>query len=175
MRVFFGLELDPGTKRAVADWRDRYGLANGQVVPTDNFHLTLAFIGELDQRKLDMLIRSVDERAPQYTANASHLVLDRAGYWQKQKIYWLGPEQPQPLLAQLAGKLQSLGGPMGARKERKQFAPHVTLFRSCAEPPPAPVVSPDITVDYQHLTLFETLPGRQGVSYRALERWPLLR
>ncbi len=175
MRVFFGVELDPDTKRAVADWRDRYGLAHGQPVPADNFHLTLAFIGEVDDRNLDTLARAVDRWEPQYNASAGRLVLDQAGYWQKQRIYWLGSGQPQPELAQLAVKLQNLGGPAGARRERKPFIPHVTLFRSCTGPPPAPVVTPRIEVTYQHFTLFETLPGRQGVSYSALERWQLAR
>ncbi|QIB66478.1 RNA 2',3'-cyclic phosphodiesterase [Kineobactrum salinum] len=175
MCVFFGLELDSDTKRAVADWRDRYGLAHGQPVPADNFHLTLAFVGEVDHRHLETLTQAVDQWASGYTVGAGRLVLDQAGYWQKQRIYWLGPEQPQLELARLAVKLQNLAGPAGARRQRKLFVPHVTLFRSCAEPPPAPVVAPRIDVHYQHFTLFETLQGRQGVSYRALQHWPLNR
>ncbi|MEQ9465745.1 MAG: hypothetical protein RJQ10_18940, partial [Haliea sp.] len=71
--------------------------------------------------------------------------------------------------------LQHLGGQVGARLEKKPFAPHVTLYRGCTEPPPAPAAPPAIALAYDHFTLFESHKGRQGVSYHAVEHWPLRR
>jgi 2'-5' RNA ligase len=62
---------------------------------------------------------------------------------------------------------------VGARLEKRLFAPHVTLYRGCTEPPTAPTVLPAITLAYEHFSLFETQMGRQGVSYHALADWAL--
>ena len=51
MRVFFGLELDASTTLAIADWRDRQLACAGRPVPPANFHITLAFIGELPESR----------------------------------------------------------------------------------------------------------------------------
>ena len=171
MRIFFGLELDPDARRALSDWRDRHGVADGRAVPAVNFHLTLAFIGAVDNRKLDTLCRAVDDWNPD--TGFGEAVLDQVGYWPKPGIYWAGPSQPAPALAALARKLQHLGGQVGARLEKKPFAPHVTLYRSCTALPPAPAAPPSVTLAYDHFTLFESHMGRQGVSYRAVEHWPL--
>ncbi len=173
MRVFFGLELDTDGRRALADWRERYGAAAGRAVPAANFHITLAFIGAVDNRKLDTLCRAVDDWEPD--TGSGEVVLDQVGYWPKPGIYWAGPSQPVLGLAALARKLQHLGGLVGARLEKKSFAPHVTLYRHCTEPPPAPTVPPGVTLAYDRWTLFESHMGRQGVSYQALEHWPLRR
>ncbi|MEQ9393630.1 RNA 2',3'-cyclic phosphodiesterase [Haliea sp.] len=173
MRVFFGLNIDTDTRRALADWRDRHGAAAGRAVPAANFHITLAFIGELENRQLDALCRAVDAWKPEPPAGAGEAFLDQVGYWPKPGIYWAGPSQPMPELAALARKLQHVGGLVGARLEKRPFTPHVTLYRGCTEPPPAPDVLPAIPVAYDHFTLFASQMGRQGVSYQALEHWLL--
>lgn len=173
MRIFFGLDIDNDTRRALADWRDRYGVAAGRAVPAANFHITLAFIGEVEDRKLDTLCRAVEAWAPGPDTGAGEILLDQVGYWPKAGIYWAGPSQPAAELAALARKLQHLGGQVGARLEKKPFTPHVTLYRGCTEPPPAPAILPATRLVYDHFTLFESQVHRQGVSYRPLEHWPL--
>ena len=159
------------TCRALADWRDRHCFASGRAVPATNFHITLAFVGEVGERQLDTLCRAVDAWEP--NTGAGELILDQTGYWPKAGIYWTGPSHATPELAALARKLQHLGGQFGARLEKKPFAPHVTLYRGCTEPPPAPALLPDIPLVYDHFTLFESKSQSQGVSYHALEHWDL--
>lgn len=173
MRVFFGLEPDPATQQAIANWRDRYGLAAGRPVPTANFHVTLAFIGEVSDRKLDILCQTVDEHKSGKQFVAGTLLLDQAGFWPGPGIYWLGASRPPPSLNHLARKLQQLGGLVGARLQRKTFTPHVTLYRNCGEPPPAPVSPPAVDLVYDHFTLFESRAGQKNVTYHPLARWDL--
>jgi len=173
MRIFFGLDIDNDTRRALADWRDRHAVAAGRAVPATNFHVTLAFIGEVDNRQLDALCRAVDAWEPGPDTGAGAILLDQVGYWPKPGIYWTGPSQAAPELAVLARKLQHLGGQVGARLETKPFAPHVTLYRGCTQPPPAPALPPAIRLVYDHFTLFESQARRQGVSYQVLEHWDL--
>jgi len=173
MRVFFGIEPGSETRQSIADWRDRYGLAAGKPVPPANFHVTLAFIGDVNDRDLETLCHTVDEQQRGQAFVAGALTLDRVGYWPGPAIYWMGTSQDVPQISQLAHKLQSLSGRVGGRSTKKAFTPHITLYRNCGAPPPAPVVLPDIELTYTQITLFESKPGRTGVSYHPLAEWDL--
>ena len=173
MRVFFGLAPDPNTALAIADWRDRQLRCPGRPVAPANFHLTLAFVGELPPGAIERLGHSVDEWLSRNAVPGDILTLNRTGYWNRPGIYWLGPtEWPGPL-TRLARKLGSLAGAAGGKRDRRAFEPHITLYRGCTEPPPGPARLPAIAMPYRQCTLFESRQGRQGVSYHALEDWPL--
>jgi 2'-5' RNA ligase len=174
MRVFFGLDLDAKTTVQIADWRDRQFALIGRPVPPANFHITLAFVGDVRESTLERLCLSVDEWLARRNVHGASFQLDHIGYWSRPGIYWLGPQNwPQPL-SQLAMKLRGFATGAGGKRDRNTFAPHVTLFRRCSDAPPAPAVVPCIAQAYRHFVLFESRQGRQGVSYHPLQYWDLL-
>ena len=174
MRVFFGLELDPPTALRIADWRDRQFTGAGKPVPPANFHVTLAFIGPLNESALERLCHSVDDALARTKAPGAVLQLDRTGFWPKPGIYWLGPGAWPEHLTRLAQKLRSLGSAVGGKLDRNPFQPHITLLRRCTAAPPAPAKAPVIELAYQHCALFESRQGKHGVSYHVLQEWNLL-
>ena len=60
MRAFFGLSPDPVTKLAIQEWRDKTLPQFNAPVPTANFHVTLAFLGQINPRQLDALCSEID-------------------------------------------------------------------------------------------------------------------
>ena len=168
MRTFFGLELTADTTLQIADWRDRQLAQAGRPVPPANFHITLAFVGELTEAALERLLQSMDDWRIPATVSADELLLDRTGYWQKPGIYWLGPTRWPQSLNELAQKLRNLATGVGARLDRNPFQPHVTLYRNCDTAPPAPATAPAIMLAYEGFALFESKRGRRGVSYHPL-------
>jgi len=173
MRVFFGLELDAATALQVAAWRDRQLPCAGKPVPPGNFHITLAFIGALNDAAIERLCGSVDDWMAHTPVSGTTLRLDCTGYWHKPGIYWLGAESCPGQLSALARKLKSLAGAVGAKHDRNPFQPHITLYRRCHEAPLAPTQSPSIVLSYQHFALFESRQGKGGVSYHVLQDWEL--
>lgn len=173
MRVFFGLAPDTTTALAISDWRDRQLACHGRPVPPANFHVTLAFAGELSLTAIEHLCDNVDDWMALGQIPGDSLALDRTGYWNRPGIFWLGPSEWPEALARLADKLRSLTTAAGAKRDRNTFQPHLTLFRGVTDPPPAPIVPGAIIMPYTHCTLFESRQGRHGVSYHALEEWPL--
>ena len=169
MRLFFGLECPMDVALAIADWRERQLPPMSRPVPLKNFHITLAFLGETRQDALEQLILSVDDCVP---CPADRLVLDRVGYWPKPGIYWLGPTAWPAALEQMAGDLDKLRQ-SGQRQRGRSFCPHITLFRRCAHPPPAPTRTPGLQFEFDRLVLFESRPGRKGVTYRPVQEWCL--
>lgn len=171
MRLFFALEAEPDTARAIADWRDTRLVADGRPVPAANFHITLAFVGDLPHTKSERLAGAVDNWGA--AVAGGDLVLDSPGYWPTVGIFWLGPARWPEALDDLAAKLRSLSSAAGARRDGKAFRPHVTLFRRCEQPPPAPAALPAISWHYSHFSLMESVQGKSGVSYRPLASWAL--
>ena len=178
MRIFFALDLAPAAKMKISAWRDRSfrELAAGGMarpVPAGNFHMTLAFIGDVTEQKLERLCDSVDQSLQREPPEAVGLAINELGYWQRQGILWLGPRHCPDELSQLATRLQGLGSRVGGKLDNRAFQPHVTLFRRCKLPPPAPLQPPDFSLDYSDFVLLETQQGKGGVSYHALRCWQL--
>jgi len=176
MRIFFALDLEPAAKLEMGAWRDKSfrGLAAARPVPSGNFHITLAFIGDVAEHKLERLCDSVDQSLSREPSETASLAINELGYWQRQGILWLGPGHCPGQLSQLAGRLKGLGARVGGKLDHRTFQPHITLFRRCKVPPPAPLEPPDFSLDYGDFVLLESRQGKRGVSYHTLQRWQLL-
>ena len=174
MRVFFALELPAGIALQAADWRDRQLATAGRPVPCANFHITLAFVGDLQPGPLERLCLAVDDWLAKAPVRGGALTLDCTGYWPRPGIYWLGPTQWPDSLSLLAEKLRKLSVAAGARRDRNSFQPHVTLLRRCETAPPAPVSIPAFSFAYSHFTLVESRQGKSGVSYHPLQDWEII-
>jgi 2'-5' RNA ligase len=142
-------------------------------VPPANFHITLAFIGEMAPSSLERLCQAVDSWMVRADTAGAELALDRTGYWPRPGIYWLGPGRWPASLSALATRLRQLATSAGARRDRNVFTPHITLFRNCQAAPAAPAEVPAIALCYRHFTLFESRQGKSGVSYHPLQHWEL--
>ena len=171
MRLFFCFGLSASEAIALADWRDRCTQCDGRAVPAANFHITLGFLGELKPNRLDALIASADRVLEKAAISDHTIVLDQVGYWPKPGIFWTGPSSWPDSVNQLAAVLRDLALRFGARRERAAFQPHVTLFRRCQTPPPAPTETPQIMLAAASVSLFESRQGREGVSYHPLAEW----
>lgn len=168
MRLFFALEPDPDCKRAIDAWRNRVLSADGRPVAAANFHVTLAFLGDVDAGRLERLCDAADALTPQ----AGELLLDRVGWWPRAGIYWLGTSAAPPALATLAGELARCGQRVGAPRDRRAFVPHVTLYRECRAPPPAPATPPALRLPFDGFVLFRSERRRGGVRYEPVADWP---
>ena len=173
MRLFFALEPPGALAIQLADWRDKQLPAVGRPVTAGNFHITLAFLGNISEQKLERLCLETDELLSRGTLEAGTVQLDQLGYWHKTGIFWLGPSAYPPTLEKLASALQSRGVAVGARRKRSHYSPHITLFRGCQEPPPAPAQDPNFNWSYDSFTLFESRMSGRGVSYHPLAEWKL--
>lgn len=173
MRLFFALEPPGALAVQLADWRDQQLPALGRPVPAGNFHITLAFLGNISEKNLERLCLETDELLSRRAFEAGKLQLDQLGYWHKSGIFWLGPSTYPPTLKNLASALESRGAAVGARRKRGHYSPHVTLFRGCQQPPHAPTQEPHFSWPYNSFTLLESRVSDHGVSYHPLAEWKL--
>ena len=124
IRLFAALEI-PETIRMQLSLLQG-GIPGARWTPIENMHLTLRFIGEVDEavaRDIDDML--ADIRAPSFT-----LSLKGVGEFGRKegRALWAGVSEGQPL-QHLAAKIESALQRMGLPAEMRKFSPHVTLAR----------------------------------------------
>ena len=101
------------------------------------------------------------------------LELNQVGYWPRTGICWLGPRQWPVAMDKLAARLGAIGAAQGGMRTRRRYTPHITLYRGCESPPPAPLEEPAFSLTFDHFHLYASHREANGVAYRELESWDL--
>lgn len=129
MRVFTAITLPQGEKAYLEELQNQiipYSL-RGNYTAFDNFHLTLRFIGELQQSKAD-IVKAMEQAAAEihgFTLETGKL----GSFTKKNKlILWLGLT-PSKELNELYNKLEENMAQQGFQKEPRPYRPHITLGR----------------------------------------------
>ncbi len=170
MRLFFGLDLSVQAKLAIDQWRASNYTLLGPGVPTANFHITLAFLGECKSRQLENLV----ERASAIEVPCFDIRLNDVGYWQNNGILWMGCEQAPAEILKLSTRCRAVAREMHQDRSGQKFHPHVTLWRRQSLAPPPPIMKPEIPVHFDEFCLFESTVHKGRVEYRVVESWPLV-
>jgi 2'-5' RNA ligase len=166
-RLFFALWPDAATRRALQrETRMVVRQCDGRPVPPSNFHVTLAFLGQVPVTRWDDLLALAGEvRVPRLD-----LTFDRYGFWPEPRVFWMSPGRCPPHLTQMVTRLWEKLETLGIRRERKAYCPHLTLcrkVRSASElPPPRPV-----RWRIRDFVLVESVTGPGGPHYRVVAKF----
>jgi 2'-5' RNA ligase len=170
MRAFLGLSPDVKTKLAIELWRNKAFPCFYAPVPAANFHITLAFLGQISPKQLDTLCDSVNQISEIQTFDVS---LNQVGYWSKPKALWLGCQNTQSEHLQLSKSLTKIANATGLQQTKQDYVAHLTLARKCSVNPPLPLMPPHFTWRNTEFHLYESVSGKKGVSYHIKHTWPL--
>jgi 2'-5' RNA ligase len=172
MRGFFGLSPDIITKLAIEGWRNRVCPHFDAPVPAANFHVTLAFLGQISPKQLDALCESVNQIGQ---IHAFDISLNQVGYWSKPKALWLGCKDTQNEHLQLVKSLVKIANSIGLQLPKEDYIAHLTLARKCSVNPPAALISPTFSWHNAEFHLYESVSGKKGRAYHIRQTWPLAR
>lgn len=168
-RVFFALWPDAGTRGRLAQAAQRLqATCGGRILKPDNIHLTLVFLGDVDRTRLDALrAAAAGATAPRHT-----LLLDRFGWFRRNRVAWAGPAQMPPALPQLVHRLEQVLRQECFSFDARAFEAHITLARraDCKEVPTLPEPIPWPVSEF---VLVESELGERGSTYTIIGRWPL--
>ena len=136
MRLFVAINFNQETRSRLLALRDelRGKSERGRFSPPENLHLTLALLGECNEKQ------SADAKAAMEASCIEPFpaYIDRIGRFKRNgsEIWWAGLRESKALL-QLQQDLADKLSAMGFSLERRQYSPHVTLGRevvTSAEP-----------------------------------------
>jgi len=167
VRLFFALWPDDEVRAQLERWsRELHALCGGRATPTENLHVTLAFLGSVEEAR----VAEVERAAGEVTLRTVSLVLDQPGYWKHNRIAWAGASVVPPELEALVSELRGALLKSQIRFDAKSFASHVTLLRDAREPKGMPALDPiSWKVDGFSLVQSVTLP--RGSRYEVLKSW----
>jgi 2'-5' RNA ligase len=175
IRLFTAIELPESLRIRLSLLQG--GVPGARWSSADNLHLTLRFIGEVDEavaNDIDDALSSL--RAPQF-----ELTLKGAGEFggRDPHALWIGVA-PNDALMRLAAKIESALQRIGLAAETRKYTPHVTLARLRDAPiakvraflgAHAPFDSGPIAV--RRFALFSSFPSSNGSLYRVERTYAL--
>jgi 2'-5' RNA ligase len=165
-RVFYALVPDRALQGALgALGRDLAERTAGRVLPDENIHLTLAFLGDVAVTGLDAL-KALLAALP---ARAFALELDTLGGFRHADVAWIAPSNAPQALAELCAVLGAELRNRGFVLDARPFRPHLTLVRRCRRPPATASCAP-LRWQVTALSLLASEAAQRGVRYRELAR-----
>jgi RNA 2',3'-cyclic 3'-phosphodiesterase len=138
-------------------------------VPRENYHLTLAFIGEVRLSQVPL----VQHVGGAVNASAFSLRFDAYEYWPNSKVVVAAARVAPAALERLWSDLHRGLAAHQRALEPNSLRPHVTLARKVSQPPVLQAMSAfDWDVGEFSLMRSETLHGR--TAYTVVDTWSLL-
>ncbi len=169
MRMFVGIEPDASAREALAQWAGVLQTTLcGRYYDADLYHLTLSFLGQVAEDRLDALKACLEA----LHMEAFSVAVCGADTFKNGSILYAALCEPnEPLFrlqAALAKALRQAGFPL----EDTPYIPHITLARHAAGCQGAPL-PPRISFRARAVTLFESTRVDGRLVYRPIFRVPL--
>ena len=133
MRLFIAVPFDEKTKRRLV-WemeRMKSFARTGSFTRRDNLHLTVQFLGEVQEKRIEDIKRAMEDASD--GLSAMELKLDSFGSFpsgQDRCLYWRGVSKT-PELQRLYDRVCRETEKLGFKREKRGYTPHVTLIRNC--------------------------------------------
>ncbi|MBN1885195.1 MAG: RNA 2',3'-cyclic phosphodiesterase [Candidatus Krumholzibacteriota bacterium] len=184
MRLFFAVPVPADVRRLVAaavracpaedrPWR---------WIAADNFHLTLKFLGETDDGRVDLLVdaaaRAVAGAGPfSVRYGAFHAFPSLA----RPRVLVYEVAEGAETLGLLANRIDEAVEPLGFERERRPFRAHLTVARVRRQPSPEtiaalgrmPGLPPAAAHAVDRALLMQSRLGRGGAVYEEIASLPL--
>ncbi len=133
MRCFIAINLNPSVKadiKAFIQENNLYQNLKGvKWVKPENFHITLAFLGEISDKQAFTIKEMLENISTKHEAFS--IELSGSGFFpniKKPKVFWLGIKE-QPKLLKLKNDIDKGLTECNIQYDKKPFSPHLTIGR----------------------------------------------
>jgi 2'-5' RNA ligase len=175
LRLFVGIEFPPELKLHLSMLETV--MPGARWVDPGNFHLTVRFIGEVDEG----VAADIDEELLRLRARRFTLQLAGTGVFGggKPRALWVGVER-HPELVALRDRIEKALIRIGLEPDQRKFAPHVTLARlrepvldKLGEFLAANAQFRAAPLPVEHFSLIASFPTKAGSIYEDQADYPL--
>jgi 2'-5' RNA ligase len=163
-RLFFALWPDSETRARCAAISAQLK-PFGRPVHPDNMHVTLVFLGSVDEAAETKLI---DAASAVKFAKIS-IRFDTLDYWRRPRIICLCGKPEDLAVALLVEQLNSLAAALAIPTDDRPYQAHITLLRKANKLPP--LAFEPIIWQSDAFCLAESCSTPEGVVYRVLKTW----
>lgn len=135
----------------------------GQATDRREWHITLSYLGEIDEDYIPKLIAAARE----IEFEPLRIRLDRMEYWPRPKIAAMVPPRVPPDLERLVHDLNGLKLAAGVLPSDRVYRPHVTVVRN-ARPFETERLAQSAVTEWSRFELLESTRERGAAIYRPL-------
>jgi RNA 2',3'-cyclic 3'-phosphodiesterase len=174
LRLFLALRLPDDVVASIAEWQARLFQdreLRGRLVPPENLHVTLAFLGSRPAGELPTILRVLEEAVRDAAAPSFEVVR-----WRERRAAGMLElkDSTGTTAARLAGRVQGELADLGLyRFENRDWLPHVTVLRY-REPPRLSPQLPELgPVVPSEAAAYLSRLHPSGAVYEVLESFPL--
>jgi len=173
--LFFALWPDEGTRHRFEAAAAKLRLSAGaRTIPAQNYHLTLAFLGEVEDSQLSAL----REIGRAQRSGACSIEFDTCEYWHEPRVVVAAARETPAALEELTLRLHRESAPCIALPNRQDtdrpsLRAHVTLARKVAQAPVRQEMS-RVLWNASSFTLVRSETHSARSAYTVLDTWPLL-
>ncbi len=133
MRTFIAIELPQEIKDFLGRLQTELKATNADVkwVAAENIHLTLKFLGEIDEKKLEKIMEIMQDTAKEI--NKFQIRISSLGAFPKTdfpRVIWVGIENGDKEVKGIAKELEEKIAKTGIPKEDRPFSSHITIGRT---------------------------------------------
>jgi RNA 2',3'-cyclic 3'-phosphodiesterase len=172
LRLFAALPLPPAAVERLVAWQaeELGGLDAVRLVPPDNLHVTLAFLGSRPAGDAERVLAILRDAA----RDAGRPLLTVARYRETRSVGMVVLEDEQGRATRLAAVVGEALERLGVyEREARRWLPHVTVLRF-RRPPRARPAIPDLgPVSPSEVALYHSVLRPTGAQYEILQSVPL--
>jgi 2'-5' RNA ligase len=187
MRTFIAIELSPEIEEYLRRLQERLKTSQADVkwVSPQNIHLTLKFLGEIDEKTLEQIKHILEDTAcssEQFTLRLS--VIGAFPSIKSPRVIWIGIDKGDEEVKVIAKELEDKLSAIGLPKEDRAFSSHITLGRvrssgnrnnlvKSLESLKEKLLEGNTELRVEKITLFKSTLTPKGPIYEALKEFPI--
>lgn len=131
-RLFVAVEIESALHDELAKVQNELKRLNLDIrwVATKNIHLTLRFLGEIEETRIDTIKKALNETASKYPV--AEINLEELGAFptaNNPRVIWIGCKEKGNILTRFYTDLEQKLQAAGLAKDDHPFSPHLTLGR----------------------------------------------
>jgi RNA 2',3'-cyclic 3'-phosphodiesterase len=131
-RTFVAVDVSKAIRERLVSMQERLAATGTEVkwVEPENLHVTLLFLGEVDQREIVDVCRIVSDGTSRHAAFT--MSVETVGCFpnpRRPRILWVGVGEGSATLVALHDELEIPLQELGYRREERRYTPHITLGR----------------------------------------------
>jgi len=181
-RIFTAIDISDEARIKVARYienvRDEFPNLRVGWERAEKLHLTLKFLGDIDEDRLNNFIEAVEETAEQLSN--FKLQISGTGAFpspRNARILWLGVRDERGSLQRLNEILETECKRKGFEREKRNYKPHLTIVRLREPPKSKELVGKHLQNDFasiefavSRITIYESLLQKSGSIYSVVSK-----
>lgn len=130
---FIGIQVKPELAKQLSDWQIdlRNQLPYKQWTSRSDFHITLVFLGDVDDQFIHTLQSKLTFTAAYSVFDIRRTVPGTFGNKQHPRVFWLGIEN-NPILNELQSQVVQICEAIGYNRDKRVYTPHITIAKKWA-------------------------------------------